>query len=171
MSDVAEPTGRRAVLTAADVQKARGMVLGGLLAGLAAGAGMELFAACQSAYAGQGFGLPPRLTAAAWLGVDAMVGGTAVVVLGAAARLCGTALCGLLFAAAGGSQLTFRRALVAGAVFGAAIWAAITFFGLQAVDPTLYDRVLLDPFAWFTQHLVFGGLLAFTPRLCRMCSA
>lgn len=55
-----------------------------------------------------------------------------------------------------------------GIAYGVIIWAAMTFIVLPLFNDVMRERAALMPFAWFIDHLVFGGSLALTPYFERI---
>jgi uncharacterized membrane protein YagU involved in acid resistance len=142
-------------------------VLGGLVAGVIAGIAMGMVSMLHAEATGEGFFLPLKLIAAAVYGVDALIGDAGVIVAGMAIHMMNSMIFGLIFSLLVGRRTSGIAALVWGLIYGAAIWALMTFIALPMADPTMRERVPLMPFSWFISHLVFGGMLFLTPLLSR----
>jgi hypothetical protein len=138
---------------------------GGVRAGLFAGLVMALAGMFVSAATGAGFWTPMRLLAAGVLGVNALIGGFGVVLLGLALHFAVAAFWGVIFTALVDRDLAADRALAAGLVYGAAVWAVMTYGALPLLDRTMLPRVRLAPGTWLVMHLVYGVCLWRAPEL------
>lgn len=137
---------------------------GGIRVGLSAGLVMALAGMFVSAATGAGFWTPMRLLAASLMGVDALIGGFGAILLGLVLHFAVAAFWGVVFTALVDRDLTADRALVAGLVFGVAVWAVMTYAGLPLLDRTMLPRVKLAPATWFVMHLVYGVCLWRAPE-------
>lgn len=142
----------------------------GALAGLFAGVLMFAALMTWSASMGQGFWAPLQLVGGTFLGVKAVLGGAGAGALGAVLHLATSAFWGMLFAALVTRSATAGQAAWAGLLYGAAVWAFMTFAALPVLDRTMEARVMLIPGAWFACHLVYGAALFVTPALLRTFS-
>jgi len=143
---------------------------GGPVTGVIAGVIMAFVAMLTTAAQGLGFWLVPKMIAATFLGVDALVGGAGAIILGVIIHLIVSALFGLLFAFLTPRIISASSDFGLGIIYGVIIWAVMTFIILPIGNEVMRDRVALMPFAWFVQHLVFGGSLALTPYFERLSS-
>lgn len=138
---------------------------GGIAAGLIAGLVMALTAMIRSAAVGESFWMPMQQIAATFYGVEALVGGTGVVVAGVLTHLVVSAIYGMIFGLFVGRKTLVGSAFVSGLVYGVVIWAFMTWVILPLVNEVMLERVELQPWWWFAYHLVYGGLLLLTPPL------
>jgi hypothetical protein len=136
--------------------------LGGLLAGLV----MIVVAMVVSAGRGAGFWLPVRSIGALFFGVNALVGGAGVLAAAFAFHLAFATLLGSGFGTVVG-RVRAGSAFALGISYGIAIWAAMTFGILPAIDPTMSTRVGMIPVWWFAFHLIYGGMMLFVPLFSR----
>lgn len=141
---------------------------GGPVAGIIAGIIMAIVSMLITAAMGMGFWLVPKMIAATFLGVDALVGGAGAVILGVIVHLIVSAILGLIFAFLTPRIISASSDFGLGIVFGVVVWAVMTFIVLPLINDVMRDRVALMPFAWFIEHLVFGGSLALTPYFERI---
>ncbi len=147
-----------------------GVLAGGAVAGLIAGAVMGLAWTGLSAYVGESGWMPIRTVAAIAFGVEALVLGPAVYVAGWVIHLATAAVLGIIFAAITRAVQGTAAALFWGVLYGAAVWAVMTF-GIQPfVNPVLADRMSLMGGAWFAVNLIYGAMLSTTPTLRRSFS-
>ena len=130
----------------------------GALAGLAGGAAMVLYLMLYSEFWGAGFFLPLRLFGATFFGVDALIGGTGVILAGLAIHLAISAALGILYALIPRPTTTSFHALLGGIGFGVAVLLVSTLLVLPVADPVLRARVALTPMAWFLGHVIYGAL-------------
>jgi uncharacterized membrane protein YagU involved in acid resistance len=138
----------------------------GALAGLIAGIVMIVISMIVAAGTGAGATMPLRLIAAALFGVDALVGGMGILLVGLIMHLAFSAVAGVVFAGIVGNVRT-GVAFGAGIVYGIIIWAVNTLGILPATDPTMSARSALMPGWWFVFHLIYGGMLFLVPVLHR----
>ncbi len=129
------------------------------VAGFVAGFVMAPAAMIHSAVEGLGFWLPMQNIAAAFFGVDALIGGTGSVLLGLSAHVIMSLVVGGIFGAListeWGSGLIVGTALA----YSILVWAAMTFLILPLIDQVMLERVMVTPVWWFLLHLVFGLVL------------
>lgn len=143
-------------------------VAGGVVAGLIAGMAMEIVAMVHAWAIGAGFWLPAYMIAALWYGEPALIGGADVIIVGMLTHFATAAAFGLLFGLIVGRDFSTGAALVAGLVYGVAIWAVMTYVTLPLFNSVMYERApSMMPGMWFILHLVYGAFLAFTPPLAR----
>src|SRR5258706_16101080 len=76
---------------------ATGTVAGGAMAGLISGIAMALVEMSHSAATGLGFWLPMKLVAAVAVGVDSILGGGGIVILGLVLHLSVSVFLGIIF--------------------------------------------------------------------------
>jgi uncharacterized membrane protein YagU involved in acid resistance len=138
----------------------------GALAGLIAGIVMAIISMIVAASMGAGATMPLRGIAAALFGVDALVGGMGILVVGLMIHLAFSVVAGLVFAGIVGNVRT-GVAFAAGIVWGIIIWAVNTFGILPATNPTMSARSAMMPGWWFVFHLIYGGMLFLVPVLHR----
>lgn len=138
----------------------------GALAGLIAGIVMAIVSMIVAATTGAGASMPLRGIAAALFGVDALVGGRGILLVGLMIHLAVSVVAGLVFAGIVGNVRT-GVAFGAGIVYGIIIWAVNTFGILPAINPIMSARLAMMPGPWFVFHLIYGGMLFLVPILHR----
>jgi hypothetical protein len=129
------------------------------VAGFVAGLVMAAAAMIRSGILGLGFWLPVQNIAAAFLGVDALIGGAGSVVLGLIAHVVMSLLLGGLFGAAISSNASRGVIVGLGFGYGILVWAAMTFLFLPIVDVVMLERVMMGPVWWLLLHLIYGLVL------------
>jgi hypothetical protein len=150
---------------------ANGIFMGGLVAGVIAGAVMALVWMIKAGIEGAGFFLPARAIAGTYYGAEALAaGGGWAITLGVLTHVVVSAFWGLLFAWVGGARMSTGAACFAGLLYGIAIWALMSYAVLPAINPAMLGRVSDEPGWWFGYHLIFGGMLLLTPGLARAFS-
>lgn len=145
-------------------------VAAGITSGLLGGLAMGLVAMLHAASLGQDLWQPLRLIAAALYGRGALVGGMNVVWAGLILHLVVSAVLGLLFGMVVGRRWETGPAFGLGLVWGAAVWAAMTFIVLPIVNPIMRVSVAQMPGIWFTLHLIFGAFFFLSPALSALFS-
>ena len=110
----------------------RSIWLGGASSGIVACIAMEIFAMVASSAMGQGFWTPQRLTAATFMGVDALLGGGGTVLLGLVMHLVAGAVLGVIFALLTPRVTSAGRDLGLGLLFGIVVWVVATYIALRA---------------------------------------
>lgn len=131
----------------------------GLLAGLIAGIVMALVAMGRSASAGMSFWLPMQLIAGWFYGVDALIGGGWVVLVGIVIHLAVSAGYGLVFGLIA-ARIPAAGSFWAGIAYSVTIWVLMTYLVVPGLDPTMAQRVALVPAGWwFGYHLFYGATL------------
>lgn len=130
----------------------------GALAGLISGAVMALIMMTRSLTQNGDFWLAMNQIAAMVYGPDALLGGTATLV-GILIHFAVAAGWGLLFGLIA-SRISNTGAFWAGLIFGAAVWAIMTFAVLPLVNNIMRERVDLIPGWWFAYHLIYGAVLS-----------
>jgi hypothetical protein len=148
----------------------RGIIVGGGLAGIIAGIAMAIFAMGYAGMMGMGFLAPLRLIAATLYGVEALIGGAGVLMVGLIIHILVSAMFGIIFAALLSSRASGRAAFASGLVYGVVVWAVMRWGVVSWADPTMAVRLPMMAAAFFIEHLVFGGVLAITPGLVRRWS-
>lgn len=143
------------------------VLIGGALAGMLSGLGMKILAMINSMISGDGLSYPFQLIAATLHGVDAMIGGIMVAIVGFLIHMAVSTFFGIAFAALIDRNTRITMALLGGLFFGFCIWVFMTYLVLPLFDPVMRTRVDLMQASWFVEHLVFGGLLMITPMLRR----
>jgi hypothetical protein len=144
-----------------ELEPSRAIALG-VTGGLAGGIAMGLLSILLSDVSGAGALLPLQLVAAAFYGVDALLGGSLITLLGAVLHLVSSAFWGAMF------SLIFRREPKSGAIaraieglcFGAFLWLVMWELVLPSVDPVLRDRAALASGSFFALHLLYGLIVA-----------
>jgi hypothetical protein len=141
----------------------KAVIEGGGIAGIIAGIVMLVATMWYFAAQGQGVLTPLYLIAAQWLGVDALLGGIGVVLLGLATHLVLSAIFGIIFAAFTHGPKFVGTALAGGIVWGFFIWLFMTYLVLSWSNPTMSSRLVLMPVWWVLANLMYGCMLAITP--------
>ncbi len=150
---------------------ARGIIVGGGIAGIIAGIVMAMFAMGYAGMMGMGWLTPLRLIAATLYGVDALIGGSGVLLIGLIIHMMASAAFGIIFAALLPARASAGAAFGGGLLWGFFVWVIMTFAVISWLNPTMAARVSLISGAWFFEHLVFGAVLAITPGQVRSLSA
>jgi hypothetical protein len=145
----------------------REVLASGALAGLIAGTVMAAVAIAYEVSTGAGAFLTPKLIAAAFLGVNALIGGAGVVALGVAVHLAVSAFWGIVFAALLPRDSSTPVGLTTGVMYGAAIWVVMTFLALPALDPVMRERVALGMGVFAAEHVLFGAVLGWALSVLR----
>lgn len=135
----------------------------GIFAGAIAGIVMALVAMVRAQVLGLGFWLPMKLVAALFWGVEALIGGSGVIIVGIVIHLVVAGFAGMLFGLVLGNRLTTSGALVLGVIYGMAIWAFNTWAVLPVLNQVMLDRQMIAPGWWFIYHLIYGALLLLMP--------
>src|SRR5215470_6589014 len=130
----------------------------GAKAGLAGGVAMAFYLMLYAEFWGAGFLLPLRLIAATFFGVDGLIGGTGVVLIGLLLHLGISIVLGVVYALFPRRTTTTFHAMLGGIGFGVVVLLISTFLVLPAADPVLRARVSLFPMAWFLSHVIYGAL-------------
>lgn len=141
--------------------------LGGAIAGIIAALIMAFVAMTRASSLGFEFFLPMKQVAATLYGVDALIAGTAVAVVGLVVHLLNSAAWGAVFGLLIGDRFSLLVTLLAGLVWGVVVWGVMTWLVLPRANGVMFDRVMVMPTWWFVYHLVFGGALVMTPALVR----
>lgn len=164
-------TERQAVGPIAGTAGTRSALSAGAVAGLIAGIGMGLAAMLREwAVSGDAnaFWMPMKLIAATFYGVDALIGGTAVILVGMVTHLAVAAFWGFLFGLFIGGRNSVGGAILYGLIYGVVVWAVMSWIAQPIFNPDMQVRTVgAIPGWWFIYHLVYGGLLCFTPLLAR----
>jgi uncharacterized membrane protein YagU involved in acid resistance len=114
--------------------------------------------------------MPLKALGAFVYGVEALVAGPQVMLVGAAIQLGFSILLGILFALFMSRGTSVVAALFAGIVIGIVIWVVMDLFVLPLTNPTMAARIALMPLAYFIAHLLLGIGLGTTPLFIRMFS-
>jgi uncharacterized membrane protein YagU involved in acid resistance len=136
----------------------------GVLAGLVSGTGMALVSMLISTVFGDEAFFPMKLIGATFFGVEAIIGGLSVILAGLLTHYLLSVLFGVIFASLTKSEFTVFISFWEGIIYGVGIWSVMNYIVLPILNPTMNDRVALSPSSFFLEHLVFGGLLLFTPK-------
>jgi hypothetical protein len=131
--------------------------LAGVVSGLFAGACMMVFAVLYTGLSGRGWWLMPKLFAATFLGVGALVGGAGAVVLGLVIHAVVSVLWGIFFAFCVSRSTTVWYAMGWGVFHGFFVWMTMTWTVLPWADPTLYPRLAFTGGPWLAAHVVYGA--------------
>jgi len=126
---------------------------------------MILIACLVSSAHGMHFSAPLTYVGGLFWGVDALVGSAIVPIIGLFVLWIVSGLLGLLFSALTPPRASSEGAFTAGILYGIGVWAFMTYLILPWADPTMYDRMALEPGWWFAENVVFGAVLAITPAL------
>lgn len=146
----------------------RDVFASGALAGLIAGTVMAAVAVAYEVSIGAGAFLTPKLIAAAFVGVNALIGGAPVVALGVAVHLAVSAFWGIVFAALLPRDSSTPVGFATGVMYGAAIWVVMTFLALPALDPVMRERVALGMGVFAAEHVLFGAVLGWSLSVLRL---
>lgn len=111
---------------------------------------------------------PIRQVAAAWYGIDALIGGEGIIGVGVLTHLAVSMVLGVVYAALGPRRGGPLVGLVSGLAFGTAVWAVFSWVLLPLADPIMHERVRLFPSAWYLLHLMFGAMLSPAPHLVQL---
>lgn len=139
----------------------------GIIAGLIGGALMGLVAMVRSAAVGLGFWLPMKLISGLYFGVDTLLGDAGVILLGMLTHLVTASVWGVVFAVITKGRLRMASALLAGLLYGAAVWLVMTYFVLPWANEVMFERVSIAMGWFFVYHLVYGATLALSPGMAR----
>jgi uncharacterized membrane protein YagU involved in acid resistance len=145
----------------------RNTVLGGAIAGVLAGIVMGIASMFVAAHNGQGMLSPLYMIGGLFWGVNALIGGHGVALVGLISHLVFSGVVGAIFALMTRGTESIGPAFVGGLAFGIMVWAVMTYLVQPWANPTMNDRVELTQGWWFIEHLVFGGMLFTTPIFCR----
>jgi len=137
------------------------------MAGLIAGLAMALVEMSHSAATGLGFWLPMKLVAAVAVGVDSILGGGGIVILGLVLHLSVSVCLGIIFSIVTRPIILGGSAFFAGLIYGAIVWVVMTYIVLPFLNHTMRERMDLMPAWWFYEHLTYGAFLSLTPALRR----
>jgi hypothetical protein len=139
----------------------------GITCGMLGGVVMAVATMAYTASIGEGFWAPMKFIAAAFLGVNALVGGAGVVLVGLALHLVVSAAWGILYALVARRDALPGPSLVLGLVASVIILVVMSFIVMPICDPTMWARVNLMWGMWIVAHLLFGLALALVPTLRR----
>jgi len=142
-------------------------LLSGAIAGLAGGVVMAGLLMAASAASGQGFWFPMMQIAAVAFGLEALVGGFGVCVVGLILHFATATVLGAGYGWILPTGTPPRTALFLGIFCSLAVWALSTYTLLPALNPILAQRIHLTPVAWFAGHVVYGSALVGTPFLMK----
>ena len=143
---------------------------GGIVAGIIAGVVMAMFSMGYAGMMGMGFLTPLRLLAGPLYGVDALIGGAGVLLVGLMVHMMVSAMYGVIFAALVGRRTSGGAAAGWGLLYGAVVWAVMRYGVVPITDSTMNDRIPVMAGAFFFEHLLFGIVLGITPALVRRFS-
>lgn len=139
----------------------------GITCGLLGGAIMAIATMFYTATIGEGFWAPMKFIAATFLGVNALIGGAGVIVVGLALHLVVSAAWGSLYALVARRDAPLGPSLVLGLVASVIILVVMSFIVMPICDPTMWARVNLMWGMWIVAHLLYGAALALVPTLRR----
>lgn len=137
----------------------RSAVTAGLLAGLVAVIAMSIWFMGHAAVNGMGIWTPLKLIAATFVGIESLVGGPGVLLVGGLIHMVTGMAYGVIFAFLLPSRAGAGAGLLAGLVYGGLILLLMTFAVLPAVNDIMRERVDLIPVAWTVGHLIYGATL------------
>lgn len=144
----------------------------GVVAGLLGGMLMAAWSMSYAAVTGIGFFMPLKLIAATVHGVESLVGGPGVLLIGVLIHVVVAMGYGVLFALLLPRGASIGAGFLAGLAYGALILLFMTYIVLPLGNEIMRERVELIPTSWIVTHLIFGatvGLLV--PALRRSTKA
>ena len=147
-----------------------GILVGGAISGIIAGIVMAMFSMGYPGMTGMGFLAPLRLIAATLYGVDALIGGSDVLMAGLIIHMMVSAVFGIIFAALLPRTAGGGTAFGLGIIYGIIIWGVMGYLVVPIVNPTMSVRIPVMAGAFWFEHVVFGMFLATTPSLVRSLS-
>jgi hypothetical protein len=132
--------------------------------GLIAGMMMGIFSMIVAAIADYGFWAPLRGITAMFFGKEHLGGSwdLPTVVVGAALHMAFSMMLGVLYAVLlgiGRSRLPAEVQVVAGMLFGLAVWAINTFAIGRALPGGELMTSAMPVWAWLVGHLIYGGMV------------
>ncbi len=139
-------------------------IAAGILGGLLMIATMMIYASVTDA----GATMPLKALGATVYGVEALVAGPTAMMVGVLIQLGIAIAIGMIFALFVSRETSPVAALLAGIVIGIALWAAMDFYVLPQMNPTMAARIALMPLGYFAAHILFGIGLAMSPAFMRM---
>ncbi len=147
--------------------RTKSIVEAGILAGAFGGACMALAANLGAFYLESDFWGPMKNVSAVFLGEGAQQGSFAVILVGAATHFLFSIIWGVIFSFITKRVTSSSSEVVAGILFGGAVWAFMTYLFLPVVSPeVIVAREGMEGW-WFGYHMVFGFGLGITAPLKR----
>jgi hypothetical protein len=143
----------------------------GTISGAIAGIIMALLVTSVAASVGEGFWTPVYAIGSLFWGVNGLIGGPEVAVVGVILHMAMSISLGIAFAMLIRRTNTVPTALLAGLLFGGAVWALMYFLLVPVINPTLAARMGLMPGWWLFHHLAFGASLATVPIFRELLAA
>lgn len=143
------------------------IVTSGAIAGIVGGLLMAAFAMMYTAVQGIGFWAPTTLIAATLVGVDALIGGPGIVLLGLIIHMAASIAWGVLFAWLFPRRAWTGVALVLGLLYAMGVLLVMTFLVMPVVNRVMLDRVVMMFGAFMIEHLLSGAGLTLVPWLER----
>ena len=139
-------------------------IAAGILGGLLLIAIMMIYASATDA----GASMPLKALGAMVYGVEALVAGPTAMMVGVLIQLGIAIVIGMIFALFVSRETSTVAALFAGVAIGIALWAAMGFYVLPQMNPTMAARMALMPLGYLAAHILFGVGLAMSPGFMRM---
>ncbi|MBC75655.1 MAG: hypothetical protein CME64_06535 [Halobacteriovoraceae bacterium] len=147
--------------------RTKSLVEAGILAGAFGGACMAIVANLGAFYLESDFWGPMKNVSAIFLGDGAQQGSIGVILVGIATHFLFSIVWGIVFAFLTKRVTSSSSEVVAGIIFGGAVWAIMTYLFLPVVSPeVIVAREGMEGW-WFGCHLVFGFGLGITAPLKR----
>jgi hypothetical protein len=142
-------------------------LLGGIAAGVLAGAAMLAWAAGSAAITGLPPSRPLALAAATFFGRDALAGGPAILLSGAALWAGVSAVLGLLYAALVPRDFPYAPAALLGVGYSLVVLAIMASAVLPRVNPVMDAEMPSTGGSWVLAYVAFGAVLGLAPLLRR----
>jgi hypothetical protein len=143
------------------------MFFSGIMAGVISGAVMLFMMMIVSRAIGQGFFFPMRLFAATFWGVNALIAGPVVPIVGTIFHLGVSAGLGVIFASLTRPRTPEGSALLGGVIYGIGVWVVMNYLIMPWLNPTMNERINFEPGWFFLSHIAFGACLSITPGIRR----
>jgi hypothetical protein len=143
------------------------MIASGIIAGVIAGGATLFMWMVVSRAIGQGFFFPMRMLAATFWGVNALIAGPIVPIVGTIFHLCVSAGLGVIFATLTRPRTPDGSALLGGVIYGIGVWVVMNYLVMPWINPTMNERMNFEPGWFFLSHIAFGACLSITPSLRR----
>lgn len=129
----------------------------GFAAGIIGGLVMSLILMITTAATGAGFWYFPKMVMGVFMGVDALIGGADIILLGLVTHFLVAAGWGIVFSLLTRRLTELGPILTAGLIFGLAVWLIMTYAVLPWANPVMAARVAVVPLTWMIVHLGFGA--------------
>lgn len=149
------------------LDRLRGILEAGVVAGVAAGVGMAFWLVVYGAFTDLGALTPLKLIGGTFYGSDALGPGYGAAFWGLVLHLAVSGAFGVLFSAVISPRADPMVAVAAAVAYGLVVWLVMTFGVMPVVDPLMRPRVSTLSTAWFGAHLVYGAILGLAPQLRR----